>query len=290
MKIAVLTCQIVTPETPNDDHLFINILKQDGIEVEILNWNEKNIEWAKYNAVIIRTTWDYQKRFSEFSDVINKISKDTMLLNPIDVINWNIDKKYLIELQNQNLPTVPSRWFSDLTKENIASCFDDLNQGQGIIVKPTISASSQGIQKINSVDELQEQQNEKDWLVQPFIPSIEEFGEYSLLYYSKEFSHAICKLPKAGEYRSQEEFGSSLSAWTPDKEALKLAEHILEIIPKNHLYARIDLIKKPNSNQYYIMEVEMIEPAMFLRFSDNAASNFANAIRKIIRTQDIQKP
>ncbi len=218
------------------------------------------------------------ERLEEFLTTLKKISEKTTLLNPLETIKWNINKKYLLELQENGISTIPTQLYTKISQDNIASLFDQFDKGDGIIIKPTIGASSLGIQYLQKKEQFTSELT-GEWLVQSFQPNIKSHGEYSLLFFGGKFSHAICKKPKEGEFRSQEEFESNITSWSPDNHALDLAEKVLSSIDVKHEYARVDMVLD-KENKYVLMELELIEPCLFLRFQPEKAQNFANVLLK----------
>ena len=275
MKIATLTCAQINEDTNVDDHLFVEALEKQGAQVDSVLW-DSNPDWTQYDFVLIRTTWDYMSRLDEFLGVLEKIEKESKLLNPLETVKWNINKKYLLELQEKGFPVIPTKLYDKINTSNIESLFSESDKGEGIIIKPTVGASSKGIQLLKSSSDL-EGELEGEWFVQPFQSKIQEYGEISMLYFGGKFSHAICKLPKEGEFRSQEEYHSTLSSYTPSKEAQELGESILKSLDHKQLYARVDILKI-DEGKYLIMELEMIEPCLFLRFGEEAGLRFAQCL------------
>lgn len=277
-KIAFLTCKKMQelstqdPALAADEVMLSKELSKLDIKVDLVNWHDSH-NWAEYEFVLIRTTWDYVDRASEFIEVLEKISNQTKLLNPIETIKWNINKKYLIEIQDMGFKTIPTLLTGPFTKEEFKKSFDKMNNGAGVIVKPTIGASSQGIQLVNKASEVNEM-NEGEWLVQPFQENIKTQGEYSLLFFNKKYSHGIIKVPKSGDFRSQEEFDSKVDAISPSKKMILLGESVLNKISMHSEYARVDFINDEDNNPQ-IIEIELIEPCLFLGHDTEAAKSFA---------------
>lgn len=277
MKIATLTCSEINQDTNIDDHLFIKFLTDSGILVESVLWDSK-ADWSKYDLVLVRTTWDYMQRLDEFINVLEEIESVTKLLNPLETIKWNINKKYLLELQKDGFPLIPTELYERINKNNIEEIFKKSDCGQGIIIKPTVGASSEGIQLIKSIEDFNSDLK-GEWFVQPFQSKIQEYGEISMLFFDGEFSHAICKTPREGEFRSQEEFHSKLTEYRPCQRAIELGQNILKSLKFEQFYARVDILKI-DEGEFLIMELEMIEPCLFLRFSDDKGEKFAKTILK----------
>lgn len=278
-KVASLTCQEITPNTTVDDHLAFDIIRNKGIEVEEVIWDQEKV-WSEYDLVLIRTTWDYMYKVELFKEVLAEIQTQTTLLNPLSTILWNMNKKYLFDLEQLGIPTITSEFHQTLSLNQVHSRLKKTQYKNGLIIKPCIGGSSHGIQLLKKSEEFKAVEP-GEWLIQPFLPQIQETGEYSIIFFNNQFSHAINKLPQKNDFRSQEEYGSLISAWQPDRDCLELCRNILNTIPYSQSYARIDLIK--DNSGFKLIELELIEPCLFLHYEPNQApKNFANMIIKTL--------
>jgi glutathione synthase/RimK-type ligase-like ATP-grasp enzyme len=284
-KIAFLTCKMMQdfsikdPKLSRDEKNLAHELLKLDIEVDHVNWHDDH-NWSDYEMVLIRTTWDYVDKVDQFFKALEIISKQTKLINPIEIIKWNINKKYLVEIQEMGFKTIPTLLSGSFTKEEFKDHFNRMDKGAGVIVKPVIGASSQGIQLIKVASEVEPMET-GEWLIQPFQENIQTQGEYSLLFFNKTFSHGITKLPKAGDFRSQEEFDSKVEAVAPPKKMILLGESILNKIPHSTEYARVDFINDESDNPQ-IIELELIEPCLFLDYGPEAAKTFATHLKSLL--------
>ena len=272
-KIVLLSCDDVW-KMVEDDHLLINELTNQGYEVTTVSWNSKT-DWSRFDLALIRTTWDYTKHLEAFLQVLQDITKTTPLLNTIDVVRWNCHKGYLKELQGHGIKLLPTVFFSH--SDHLA--LPDDWKGNRFIIKPCVSAGAYKT-TILSRHEVEDgtYRNEMipgDWMCQPFLESIKE-GEVSLLFFNRQFSHALNKVPKDGDFRVQEEFGGTVVPLNPSEKLLKLGHEIIKLVPYDILYARVDLV--PFENSYALMELEMIEPSLYFRSNAEAAKNFVSAL------------
>jgi len=279
-KIAYLTDFTTTMEISAGDDLLVQALLDD-YQVDIIPWEEENISWDEYALTMIRTTWDYMPKTEKYLSTLQAISTKSILINPLETIKWNINKKYLLELKDLGHPIIPTSLHEKITHENFSSIFEQMNNGEGIIIKPTVGASSEGIQKISTKEELQELHT-GEWFVQPFQKSIQEKGEYSLFYFNKKYSHAINKLPKAGEFRSQEEFDSHVTKIEPHHSLKELGNNVLNSIPVETHYARVDIILDDQDSPQ-IVELELIEPCLFFKYVPKAVHNYKQHIDSILK-------
>ena len=248
-----------------------------GWQTTHLPWNTPGVNWTEFDAVIIRSTWDYQDNANAFMKVLETIEKSgTALLNSLAIAQWNINKNYLKEVEAKGAKVIPTLWLEQFDFSLVEGYYDHFNTQQ-IVIKPTISANSDNtfwLKKESFESEkalLNRSIKGRQLMVQPFIPAIVEEGEYSLFYFAGQYSHCILKTPKKGDFRVQEEHGGLLRSIDPDEELLTAAKKALRTIPEKVLYARIDLVK---------FQEQFIEPSLYFNLDKNAASNFSKAFAK----------
>ncbi|RLS59285.1 MAG: hypothetical protein DWH91_00465 [Planctomycetota bacterium] len=265
-----------------DDERVIAPLRQRGIEVVFAPWRQPT-DWTAFQAVIVRSPWDYQAHCDEFLTVLRTIDQSgTPLWNPLPLMEWNLHKSYLLELAAKGVPIVPTIRGRNLTKDTLRTLPDHWDCSE-IIIKPIIGAGASRTHRLRTPwTESAERtavadHHNTEYLAQPFLTSIIEEGEFSLIYFQGCLSHAILKTPRAGDFRSQEEFGSRLQEVTPDNELREHGDRVLAALPDRPLYARVDLIR--HAGGFSLMEVELIEPALYLSKSQGAADRFAEALQ-----------
>ena len=263
----------------SDDVLVIPHLEAMGWKTEFLSWRKPH-RWTDYDKVIVRSTWDYQEAPQAFIATLQAIeASGTPLHNSSQLIAWNLQKNYLGELQEKGIPVVPSLF------EDSWSTSDYFNHYQAgeIIIKPQISASAQDTFRISQagfptlLPQLSTLFAHRPYMVQPFREAIVEEGEYSLQYFGETYSHAILKRPKSADFRVQEEHGGQIRPVDPPAELKELCEGLLQVLLELPLYARFDFVRNP-SGSFEVMEVELIEPSMYLRYDPEAPRCFAEAI------------
>ena len=276
MKIAFLSCEEVLSNTSaniQDDQFLISEFSKLGHTITQVAW-DANENWKQFDRVIIRTTWDYATRAQEFLKVLEKISQDTKLYNSYETVKWNIHKGYLKTLESKGVTILPTVMFKDTEQLSIPRDWGY----EKFVIKPAVSATAYKTMVVTREEiETESYKNALvpgDWLCQPFMPQISQ-GEISLLYFNKKFSHALLKVPRPGDFRVQIEWGGTIESYTPSPELFKLCENIMKAIPENLLYARIDVI--PFENTFALMELELIEPALYFRTSAQAPLNFTKA-------------
>lgn len=270
------------PHLTESDSYTIEPLKKLGINVEPIIWTSPPSSYSQFDAIIMRSAWDYHTKPKEFTEYLLTLKQLSIpIYNPVDCMLWNMDKSYLLELASRDIKTIPTilaHTIDDILWTNI-------NEWREIIIKPTIGASAHGIQKINTAhkdaveDVIKKSLLSGPIIIQPFINKIRE-GEYSFIFFDKKYSHAVLKTPKKNDYRSQSDFGAKTTSVEPRKDLVNQASAMLEKIPYSLLYARIDAIEM--KGVLYLMELELIEPHLFIENAPEAATTFADAIARSI--------
>jgi len=277
-KVAFLSMDSLEGYSCYDD-LLIDPLKNLNWQADTVSWKSKNTNWKDYDCVIVRSTWDYQDSPKEFIEVLKNINTQTKLENNIEIFKWNMDKKYLRDLEEKGVKIVSSIWREKFYDTELEHYFDLLNTDE-IIIKPTVSASAFNTFRINRsnldthISILDTIFNNTPFIVQPFINNIIKEGEYSLFYFGGEYSHAILKTPKQNDFRVQEEHGGILKLVQPEDEMKTAAEKILKEIKTNLLYARIDFVRT-DENDFALMELELIEPSLYFNMDPNSPQRFS---------------
>jgi glutathione synthase/RimK-type ligase-like ATP-grasp enzyme len=265
----------------SDDELAIEPLAELGYAVTMMSWRQKERVWSDFEAVIIRTPWDYQTRADDFLNVLHDIERASRLFNPLRIVKWNLRKTYLQELANNGCSVVPSIWPESYGPAEFCSWKDGLATDE-LIIKPVVSATAEHTYRLRVYDpELENVFTGRPFLVQPFLSSIIDEGEYSLFFFNGELSHAINKSPEHGDFRVQEEHGGVITAIEPLTEMIEGATPALRAVGETLLYARVDLARD-DSGHLVIMELELIEPSLYLRMDPVAPRRFASAIDKVL--------
>lgn len=275
-------CAFLTMEDLGDfvayDDLLHGPLADRGWEVIDVPWTA-SVNWSNFDAVIIRSPWDYQKQPSRFLNVLQEIeSCGVPLMNSAEVCRWNLDKRYLRELHEAGVNIIPTRWLDCLRPADL----DDLWQlGERIVTKPWVGAGADDTFVLEQSDSASWSQAlevyaGKPLMVQGFVQSICDVGEYSLFYFGGKYSHAILKRPKHGDFRVQEEHGGQISAAQPQSTHLELAEQALSAVGHRLLYARVDIVHLDDGTAA-IIELELIEPSLYFPYDQDSPERFADA-------------
>jgi glutathione synthase/RimK-type ligase-like ATP-grasp enzyme len=247
------------PELAADDRLLRDALVRRGVAVDAVIWDDAAVDWNAYDAIVVRSTWDYHTRVEEFGAWINRMD-GLPLWNPPEVLRWNAHKSYLLDLEKRGVPIVPTR-FVRRGDPMPDVPWDD------VVVKPAVSATAhRTVRGLAAMD--------CDLLIQPFVREIVDEGELSFIFLGRRFSHAVRKRPRAGDFRVQSEFGGTAERFDPPGELVAQAEAIAATLGAKWLYARIDAIVR--DGRLVLMELEATEPSLFL--DEEAAERFADAL------------
>ncbi len=268
------------------DELLVAPFLDAGIRVETVSWRDEAVCWQDYQAVIIRSCWDYQQDVAAFLACLRRIEgSGAVLLNGLSLVQWNINKTYLQQLAASDIPTIAALYQPGFYPEVVSRCFAAFGCEQ-LVIKPQISANADHTHRLTPQDliarrqELQSTLGQTPLMVQPYLSSIESEGEVSLFYFGGDYSHAIRKRPKADDFRVQEEHGGQLSLYHPDRALLALADRTLMALPDAPLYARLDYVFE--HGQPLVMEVELIEPSLYFNMDEGAAGRFVEATLKAL--------
>ncbi len=277
-RIVLVTGATMAKPDP-ETHLLVAALAEIGVEAVVAPWDSPE-DWAAYPLVVVRTPWDYFRRLPEFLAWAARTSQLTAFVNPVSVIEWNSHKAYLRELAGKGIPTVPTLWL-DRGAADGAARLAATGWGE-VVVKPAVSIGAIGALKAHATDpacqaHLAALLAEGDVLVQPFIESVAAQGEVSLIYFGGAFSHAIRKQPAAGDYRVQDMYGGTNHPYQPAADEVELATLALSATPAPTTYARVDMVRLPDGRPA-VMELELIEPELFLGVAPEAPARFAEVL------------
>lgn len=256
-------------------------LRDTGLDPEPRVWSDPSVDWSVYDAVLLRTVWDYHTRYVEFTEWLGLLDKaGVTVLNDSKLVRWNGDKRYLLELRERGVAIVPSQVAAGASLQDVVA---GLN-GHEVVIKPTVSASAlhtvRGTAGDDGLRQVVDDLPDGAYLVQPYLPEIESAGEWSLVFIDGEFSHAVVKRPAAGDYRVQEEFGGTAEPSDPPAAVLAGAAAALDALdPRTRpVYARVDGILV--NGRFLLMELELIEPYLFLQAEPTAPRRLATAVAR----------
>lgn len=250
-------------------------LRARGLTVASQAWTDP-VDPDAARLVLPLLAWGYHLgQAAWFAQLDAMEAAGVPVINPVPTLRWNTTKTYLIELEAKGAPVVPTRAHDRLTPEALAAAFDAFGVDE-LVVKPQVSGGSQDTVRVRRHGELQGGPPGAA-LIQPFLPAVGEEGELSLFYFDGVFSHAVTKVAASGDFRVQPQFGGLVSSVAPEPEALRAAQMVLEAADLPLTYARIDLIRGLDHSPQ-LMELEVIEPDLFLEHAHDGGAAFAAAV------------
>ncbi len=295
MRIALATCRTLPPHE-RDDLRFHAVLRELGVDFELTVWDDPTVDWASFDAVLIRSTWDYWDKHGQFVDWAERTAACTRLFNPAPLVRWNTHKGYLRELSELGVPLAETVWFATGDRCDLAAVVRERGIRRGFL-KPLVAANARGTVRFDASDGAQlaaaqghlERMTERvDMMLQPYLSSVETQGELSAIFFDGALSHAVRKVPAAGDYRVQDDWGAHDEPVVPDADVLAVCERTLAgmtacierrgwdfALPL--LYARIDLLRD-DAGRWVLNELEVVEPSLFFRHGPEAPNMLARAL------------
>ena len=280
MRAAIL---VPAPDYPEDwDWAYeveAAVLLRAGYSVEARPWTEPGA-LADFDLVMPLVAWGYHHRPNDWHSLLDRMEREKVpTLNPVPLLRWNSDKRYLTELGAKGIRTIPTRLVEALDEAALADAREEY--GPELVIKPPVSASADGTFRLAPDERIPDTALGRTMLVQPFVRSVMEEGEYSVMLFGGMFSHSIVKRPKAGDYRVQPHLGGTEQPCAPPAGAIELASAALCAAPAEAAYARVDMVRD-NGGALAIIELELIEPALWLQHAPDRGESFASALRSAL--------
>jgi glutathione synthase/RimK-type ligase-like ATP-grasp enzyme len=261
-------------------HVEAEALRAAGFEVSARPWTAPG-DLAPFDAVLPLVVWGYHERYEEWLALLDRLEIETVpTINPPALLRWNSDKAYLAELDAVGVPTVHTIAVDALDEHGLSEARDRFGCDR-LVVKPPVSASATGTFLLHTGDLVPKDVAGRRMLIQPFMTSIAAHGEYSLMLFAGRFSHAILKTPKSGDFRVQPHLGGTERPCEAPDGAIALAKAALAAAPAEAVYARVDMVID-DEGKLRIMELELIEPALWLQHAPDKGAAFASTLRSAI--------
>lgn len=281
MKIALATCGRL-PEMSDSDKKLIPEFAKYNIQAVPTIWDDPEIFWENFDAVIIRNTWDYYTKFPQFVKWLDTLeTKEVKVLNDLKIIRKNSHKFYLKDIIEKGFRVIPTIFLNN----NSEISDDDLLKYQKMVLKPAVSAGSYKTEILTEGDLNSENISSKtivgDWLLQPFLPEIQTEGEISMIFFGNEYSHSIIKKPIEGDFRVQKQFGGKYLPYSPGWELLKELNPVFKVFGEEFLFGRIDGVML--GGKFHIMEIEMLEPDLYFDFFPEKVALFCEKAVEMIK-------
>lgn len=281
MRIAFVTWS-GEPDLTADDTLAAVALSRLGHLVSTAPWDSPVVNWREHDVAVLRSTWNYHHALDAFMRWLDALeAAGVVLLNPVPLVRWNAHKAYLLALRDAGI-RVPETVL--IARDAGRAELDALGSRSWteVVIKPAVSANAHKTERMpsNPLAFLRERvaalASHGDVLVQELVPEVGHIGEHSIVFFNGAFSHAVLKRPGAGDFRVQEKFGGTNVLVDVDEELMRACRQILEALPAVPAYVRLDVVRAATGCM--LMEVEAIEPTLFLGMSRGAADRFARAI------------
>ncbi len=279
-RIALVTSSAL-PDGTEDDRRLVPALASVGLDAAFAVWDRPGTAWSDFALVVLRSCWDYHRRAAEFAAWIASLERaGVTVANDPTTVRWNLDKRYLRDFERRGAAIPETAWLDRGAADPLREIMGRRGWDRAVI-KPAISAGADDTHLVWAGDAEGERLlhaiiRRGDVLVQEFVPEISAFGEWSFVFFEGRYSHAVVKRAAKNEFRVQEEFGGSAAAAQPTTAVREEAERILGMSPSRLLYARVDAAIV--HGRLVLMELEAIEPSLFLSEEPDAAGRFASAI------------
>lgn len=261
-------------------------LAEIGWQAEWIPWRSA-ADWDAFDAVYLAATWDYPEDPDAFLRVLGEIERSrATLVNSEAVVRWNLAKTYLRDLEEHGVSIVPTRWYDGFYSADLSADSEAFGT-ETLIVKPVVSTNATDTfllgpdDRLARHDELARVFANRPFMVQPFLSAVASEGEYSLFYMAPDFSHAIRKVPKTEDFRVQEEHGASIEPHPVTDELEAAGRAAMRAVPEALLYARCDFVRDSDGG-LRLMELELIEPSLYLRCDEEAPARFARAFDRYL--------
>ncbi len=270
------------PHATEDDRFLVDALTARGATVDERSWSDRSARWEQYDGVIVRSCWDYFHRPTEFHGWLDELElRRARVFNDTATLRWNADKRYLRDLDERGVPVIPTHWID----RGASASLDDVRERTGwseLVVKPAVSGGAHRTWRASpgelaDDERLSAMSADGTVLVQPLVDEIERDGEWSLVFFDGAFSHAVIKRPRSGDFRVQKEHGGTVDGIVPAASIIDDAARAIAAAPGGPpLYARVDGCVV--DGRLMLMELELLEPELFLRMDQSAADRLASAL------------
>lgn len=249
-----------------------------GVTIETLPWHDAPESDAE--VILPLLAWGYHIEAARWLAMLDALqAQGRRTLNDVGMLRWNTVKTYLDDLEQAGVPVVPTLFVGRATPAVVEGARERLGGGE-VVVKPQVSGGSNETVRL-APGAVLEGGPTGPAMIQPFLPSVSGEGELSLLHFDGVFSHAVGKVARAGDFRVQPQFGSRIGPITPPEEAMAVARQVLGALDRKPTYCRVDLIRHMDGT-LRVMELEAIEPDLFLEHAPEGAARFAAAVKRAL--------
>lgn len=287
IDVALAACDAYLDLHP-DDRLLRDALEARGLSTTVVSWTFEDYDWTKVRCCLPRNTWDYPERPRDFDHWIGRAGEMTHLWNSAPLLRWNVHKRYLLDLEEDGIPILPTALYEKGATVDVAAELDK-HGWSTFVLKPAIGATAREASCFGRGETRRGQRHmdrlleAEDVLLQPFLPSVQTRGEISLIYLDGGFSHAVIKRPKGGDWRAQDEHGGTTDLAHPRADEIEIAQQAMKAAKARTgtegelLYARVDLVRDADDKSR-LSELELIEPSLFFGWGEDSAERLAGAV------------
>lgn len=274
MRMALVTCE--RPSERDEDVDFLApALRRKGVDVETPAWSDERVDWRSFDLVKLSSPWDYHERPKDFQRWLKAVAKASNLQNPLPVVEWNFDKRYLRELDEGGVATIQTVWSEPGGEAKAIAELERLGWEQ-VIIKPVVDLSAMNLVRVPMDMAGRMLENfDRPVLMQPYLDSIEGAGELSLVFVAGEYSHSLRKVPARGDFRVQPIYGGTHTPAEPTADERRIAERAVALAPGDPMYSRVDIVADGEGNPL-VIELELIEPSLYLDVHPPAAVRLAD--------------
>lgn len=270
------------PDLDPDDRLLVGELERRGATVRGAVWDDPTVDWASAGICVVRSTWDYDTRYDDFLRWIDRVSAVTRLVNPPELLRFSSDKTYLARLRDRGLPVVPTVFVHPGEPRTLRAVLEETGW-RDVVVKPVVGLATSGVRRVRADEKAALADGEQHLvgllarraaMVQKYVPTVTTSGERALVFVGGSYSHAARKaafqhLAVAG--------GAGESPIEPDADELETARRLIATVLPTPVYARVDLVRGTDGTPW-IMELELVEPSLFLAMRPGAAGLLAEML------------
>jgi len=276
VRIALVTCE--HPIERDDDLDFLApALIREGVDVQAPGWSDPSVDWSSFDLAMLSSTWDYHERVADFHAWLRTTALATRLCNPLELVEWNLDKRYLRELEGAGVPMIPTEWIEPGGAAGAADAIGSRGWGD-VVIKPVVDLGARNLVRVGA--EVVAPMLERyvvPTMAQPYLRSVVDEGELSLVYFAGGLSHTLRKLPASGDFRIQPQYGGRHEPVEPEPAAVEIGARALAACPGEPLYARVDLLRLDDGS-LALIELELIEPALYLDVAPASARRLARML------------
>jgi glutathione synthase/RimK-type ligase-like ATP-grasp enzyme len=266
----------------HDDALLTAALERQGLSTVRVDWARDDVDWSAFRCAVFRTTWDYYDRLETFTAWLGRVERLTRLCNPAAMVRWNLNKRSLHELAARGVAVVPSRFLECGRRVSLHDLLDDTGWRQAV-VKPCVSGGARHTHRVDHANAATVQRAldpllaRESFLLQPFVADVVATGEDTLVAIAGRVTHGLRKRAKPGDFRVQDDHGGTVHGLEPSAEQVAVAERALAACGTVPAYGRVDLVRLDDGS-LAVMELELVEPELWLRLHPPAAAAMAAAI------------